>query len=327
VKEVWTHGYGSGDDLTWLFLALARASGIEAYPILVAARDTRVFKPDMMNPGDLNTNTVMAILDGKELYLDPGVRFAPYGVLSWDETGVSGFRPEKGGGTWFHIPLADAKDSRVERKGVFRLTSSGTLEGRVTVNYTGQEALWLRQVERNEDDAERKQFIEDQLKADVPSGIEVELTNRPAWDDSSLALTAEYDVRIPGWAAGAGQRRLLPVGLFGAKFKQVFQHAIRIHPIYFKFLYQQSDDVTIELAPDWKAASVPENRSRNLSVFAYERSSETVNGSLHLNRQFSLNTLLIATKYYETVEGFFEFVRAGEEDQAVLIPAAGVAKH
>ena len=30
-EDVWKSGYGSGDELTWLFLALVRAAGFEAY--------------------------------------------------------------------------------------------------------------------------------------------------------------------------------------------------------------------------------------------------------------------------------------------------------
>ena len=83
----------------------------------------------------------------------------------------------------------------------------------MTVTYTGQEALWRRHEERNEDEADRKQFLENQIKADIPSGIEVELSNRPDWNSASPALVAEYDLKVPGWAAAAGQRALLPVGL------------------------------------------------------------------------------------------------------------------
>ena len=33
-EEVWKRGYGSGLDLTWLYLALVRAAGFEAYGVM-----------------------------------------------------------------------------------------------------------------------------------------------------------------------------------------------------------------------------------------------------------------------------------------------------
>lgn len=327
VEDVWNHGYGYGEQISWLFLALVRAAGIEAYPVLVSTRDSHFFNDRIMNPADLNTNIILVLRDGKEWYFDPGVQFASFGTLAWAETAVIGLRLEKNGGTWIHTPLPDPAQSRVERKAAFQLTSSGTLEGKVAVSYSGQEALWRRLTERGEDETDRKQFLENQLKADVASGVVVELTNKPEWDSSSAELVAEYDLKIPGWAAGAGQRMLLPVGIFGAQYKHTIQHSTRIHPLYFKFPYQEADEVVIQLAPEWKMTDVPTSRKVDINSFKYEMSSEATNGSLHLNRDFTQNATLVALKYYPSVQGFFEAVRAGDADQAILIPARSGAAH
>jgi len=37
VEEVWKRGYGTGRQITWLFLGMARAAGLEASPVLVHA--------------------------------------------------------------------------------------------------------------------------------------------------------------------------------------------------------------------------------------------------------------------------------------------------
>ena len=62
-----------------------------------------------------------------------------------------------------------------------------------------------RRVEQlHSDDAERKKFLEDDVKEYIPVGAEVDLTNQPDWKSSSLPLVAEFNLKIPGWAAGAG---------------------------------------------------------------------------------------------------------------------------
>ncbi|HMD30042.1 MAG TPA: DUF3857 domain-containing protein [Steroidobacteraceae bacterium] len=326
VADVWIRGYGNGDQISWLFLALLRAAGIEAYPVLVSTRDTHFFNANLMNPSDLNTNVVLVVQGGEELYLDPGTRFAPFGSLPWAETAVIGLRLEKKGGTWIHTPLPGPAESRVERKATFQLTSSGALEGKVTVTYSGAEALERRLNERSADETERKQYLEDQLKTDVASGVLVELTNQPDWESSSPLLVAEYELKVPGWAARAGQRALLPVGIFGARSKRTFRHATRIHPLYFRFPFQETDDVAIELAPDWRMSSMPKSRKEDLDSFKYEISGEEKNGSLHLHREFTQHATVVAVKYYPSVLGFFEAARAGDGDQAVLTSArSGVA--
>ena len=214
---------------------------------------------------------------------------APFGTLPWSETDVSGLRLTKDGGDWVTTPVSDPKDSRTERKALLKLTSSGTLEGKVTVTYTGQEALWRRLEEHNEDDADRKQYLEDQLKADIPSGSDVELVNRPDWDSASQILVAQYNLRVQGWAAGAGQRALMPVGLFGAQERRGFEHATRIHPMYFDFPRQSADHISIELPANWTVSSTPKPRTDDLNSFVYSTWTEEQAGSLRPNRALSVN--------------------------------------
>jgi hypothetical protein len=327
VEDVWKRGYGDGNQLAWLFLALARAAGIQAEPVIVSTRDQHFFNPDIMNPNELNSNVVLVTLDGKEMYMDPGVPFAPFGTLPWNETAVAGLRLDKQGGTWITTPLPEPKDSRIERKARLKLTSSGTLEGKLTVTYTGQEALWRRLEEHGEDDTDRKQFLENQVKADIPCGTEVELSNRPDWDSASQAMIAEYDLTVPGWAAAAGQRTLLPVGLFGAQDKRSFQHMARTHPMYFSFPHQSADDVNIELPANLQVGSMPKPRDVNHKGVIYSISTEGKNGSLLVNREVTINMTVVATKYYPTIQDFFQTVRAGDEEQVILLAAKNPAGH
>jgi hypothetical protein len=327
VEDVWKQGYGNGNQIAWLFLALVRAAGIPADPVIVSTRDVHIFNPNAMNPNDLNSNVVAVTLDGKELYLDPGTPFVPFGALPWSETAVQGLRLAKDGGTWIKTPLSESKDSRTEREARLKLTSSGTLEGKVTVTYTGQEALWRRLEERNEDDADRKQFLEDQIRSDIPSGAEVELSNRPDWDSASQALVAEYGLKLPGWAAAAGQRSLLPVGLFGAQEKRAFQHTVRIHALYFNFPHQSADSVSIELPATWQVSGVPKPCNVDRRILVYSASTESKNGSLLLNRVLTVDAMVVAVKYYSTVQDFFQAVRAGDEEQVILLAAKNAAAH
>lgn len=325
VEQVWRLGYGSADQITWLFVGLARAAGFHAEGILVSTRDRHFFNPALMNPADLNTNAALVVLNGADVYMDPGVALAPFGTLPWNETAVTGLRLAKDGGSWIHTTLPTADDSHIDRSAVLELTASGTLKGKATVTYTGQEALWRRLQERHEDDMDRKEFLESQLKRDVPSGIEVELTNQPDWDSSSPTLVAEYDLKVQGWAASAGQRTLMPAGLFGNEQKHVFEHATRINALYFDYPYRIHDDITVKLPPNWQVSSVPQARSDDRGGLLYSSSAEAKDGELRFKRDMSVNTLLLNKKAYPAVQDFFRTVRSGDEDQAILLRSAKLA--
>ena len=325
VENLWKQGYGDGNQITWLFLALLRAAGIPADPVIVSTRDVRFFNYRIQNPAELNSNVVLVTLNGQEMFLDPGTAFAPFGLLPWSETAVRGLRLDKDGGTWVHTPLTDTAESRVERKGSLKLATDGTLEGKMTVTFTGQEALWRRLEERNEDDVGRRRFLEDEIKTDVPSGIVVELANRPDWTSASPMLVAEYDLKIPGWASIAGQRAVMPVGLFGGQDRRTFQHQTREHPLYFAFQHQSADDVTIDLPPNWQVNSSPQPTREDRKALGYASSSEVKDGSLRLKRELSVAAVLVEAKYYGPMHTFFEIVRTGDEEQIILTPAKKMA--
>src|SRR2546429_149402 len=240
VEDVWKRGYGDGYQITWLFLGLARAGGFDASPVRIATRDDHFFKPNIMRTRDLNTNVVLVKLNGKDMYFDPGSAFAPFGLLPWAEPGTAGLKLDKDGGTWVTTALPESSASQIVRKADLNLTSDGSLEGKLTVTFTGLEALWRRVAERNEDEAHSKKLLEDYVKEIVPAGIEVELTNKPEWTSSTLTLVAEYSLKVPGWVSGAGKRALLPVGLFRGPEKHMLGHSTRFHPIYFRFLYAKN---------------------------------------------------------------------------------------
>jgi hypothetical protein len=323
VEDVWKRGYGSSLDINWLFLALARAAGFQADPVDVSSRNVYFFDSKLMNPSQLNANVVLVKLDGKDLYLDPGTAFTPFGILRWDETSVKGLRIDKDGGSWITTPWPQPSESRIERKAMLQLTDSGSLEGKATITYTGLEALWRRTEERDEDAAARKKYLEDQVREYIPVAVDVELTNQPEWNSSAPALVAEFDLKVPGWASAAGHRTLLAVGLFGGVEKHTFEHADRVYPICFKFPYEDDDEVSISLPAGWQVGNIPKAQNVDLKATTYSLTVENKNGRLQVKRQLMLNIGLVETRKYPILRNFFQAVRTGDEQQ--IIVSAGTA--
>ena len=318
-------GGGDGRDITWVYLGLVRAAGIEAYPVWVSSRDVYFFNAKAMSVNELNANVVLVKLNGKDVYCDPGTAFAPFGLLPWNETGTIGLKLDKDGGAFVQTGLPESADSVVERKADLKMSEDGTLSGKVTMTFSGLEAMRRRIEERNEDEAERKQYMEDQLKEFVPVGIEVELTNKPDWNSSSPTLTAEYSLKVPGWATAAGHRALVPVGLFSATEKQLFTHRDRVHPIYFQFPCQRKDDVTIELPLSWKVTMIPPSKLQDSKAVVYNLKIANENGALHVTRLLRNDLLVIEQKQYPSLQGFFQIVRTGDEQAIVVQPGMASA--
>jgi Domain of Unknown Function with PDB structure (DUF3857) len=328
VEDIWKRGYGSGMQLTWLYLALVRAAGFEAYGVWVSNRSEYFFTPKTMQSEKLNANVVLVKLNGKDLFFNPGAAFTPFGLLTWYEAGTPGLRLDKDGESWIITTLPPSSGSRIERNAKLKLSSdTGGLEGAVTITYTGLEAMYRRLHQRDSDDVARKTFLEDELKEQVPAAIEVDLTNKPDWSNSETPLVAEFQLKVPGWVAGAGKRAVMPVGLFTAAEKLMFEHADRIQPIYFEYPFEKLDDVSIELPAGWQVASLPPAKSQDGHIVSYALNVENNHETLHLTRKLNVDFLFLETKYYGALRTFFQVVRTGDEEQIVLQPSAATASN
>jgi Domain of Unknown Function with PDB structure (DUF3857) len=318
VEELWKKGYGNGVQLTWLFLGLARAAGFEAYGCWVSARNEYFFSPVTMQGSELNSNVVLVKLNGKDLYFDPGGAFTPFGLLEWPETGVPGLRLDKDGGTWIKTTLPQPSESRIERVGQLTLSDTGDLEGKLTITYTGLEAMYHRVEERHADDVERKKYLEEGATSQVGGTAEAELTNKPDWASSEAPLVAEFKLKLPGWASNAGSRTVIPAAIFTAGEKSLFDHANRVHPVYFHYPHEKADDVTIALPPGWQVSSVPPPQDEDAHVVHYVLKVDPTAGSLRLKRMLSIDLTLLDTKYYPALRNFFQVVRTADGAQIVL---------
>ncbi len=327
VGDVWKRGYGNKWQLDWLFLGLVRAAGFEAYGCWVSSRAEYFFRPKTMEGGHLNETAVLVKLNGKDLYFNPGAEFAPFGMLNWSETGTPGMRLDKDGGTWIQTTLPESSESRIERKAKLKLSDTGDLEGKLTLTYTGLEAMYHRLNVRHADEVARKKFLEDRVKSQVPVAAQAELTNQPDWSSSETPLTAEFDLKIPGWASNAGKRVLIPAGVFTAGEKHTFEHANRVYPIYFEYPYEKWDDITIELPAGWQVGSVPLGQEKDEHVVSYSLKVEGGKEALHLTRKVRVDFLMLETKYYPALRNFFQSVRNGDEEQIVLQPESATASN
>ena len=327
VEELWKLQHGNTVQLNWLFIALARAAGIEAWDLWVPDRSSYSFDAKLMDGSRLDRDVVLVKLDGKDLYLDPGSPFVPFGLLPWSETVVKGYKVEKDGGSWVMTTLPDCSKSRILRKAELKLTDSGDLEGKVTVTFTGLESSRRREEERFEDDAARKKYLEDDLKDWTAAGSDVELTSQPDWKSSSPSMVAVFTLKVPGWASEAGRHSFLPIGLFGGGEKHLFEHLERIHPVYFQFPSQREDDVTIELPSGWKIVGLPAPQNKDGKAVVYTAEAADDKGTLRLHRTVSMSLIVVDPKDYPKLRNFFQWVRTLDEQQVLLQPPLSSASN
>ncbi len=326
VEGVWKLGYGYNWEINWLFLGLVRAAGLDARAVMIGERDDHFFNPVRMDGNELDSKIVLVKLNGKDMFFNPGANFAPFGELPWQETNVQGRLLDKDGGGWVDTPLTASSDSQVHREANLRLSAEdGSLEGKVTVTYSGINAQEWRFDQRNQDNDARKRTLEEAMKNSIPAASEVELVNTPEWKGSKAPLVAEFNVKVPGWLSGAGKHALLPTGLFVGNEQHLFEHSARTYPVYFHFPYTKKDDVTVTLPAGWKVDSPLQPIDRDAKAVAYASSVDFKDGAVHLQRSIRSDVYMVGAPQYPILRAFYQFVRTSDDQHVVLTPGATVA--
>lgn len=319
VETVLRKQEGRRDEITRLLVALARAAGFQAYAMRIADRDQVFFQPNIPNSSQLTSEIAIAVVDGKEVFLDPGTPFCPFGLLAWQHTSTQGIRERAGGGTEIApTPSADYKTAISKRVGRLALAADGSAHGQVAIAWTGIDALVHRLSGFRTDEAGRKKELEDELKRMLPPGASVELLTANGWEAPDQQLSAAFKVDLPSLASSTGKRLLVPAYLFQGARTQPFSHGERKNPVYFNYPYYTMDDVQITFPSSLKLESLPtEDPLRtDFSLYKVQRS---VNGNtISLSRDFAMAGIAFVQQDYPELKRFFEGVNSGDSESLVL---------
>ena len=173
--DVLAHGYGTDRDITRLFVAMARAAGFEASILLTSDRKERFFNKEETSLRQINSMIASVVLDGKEIYLEPGTKFCPYGLVRWNHTLTDALKLDRKGGVFVKIPPSNYDKSVIHRTANATVAEDGSLKGEVIVEYKGYDALEHRLESLDNDEAGKKKMLEDELKEWLPSGSVVKM--------------------------------------------------------------------------------------------------------------------------------------------------------
>lgn len=314
---------GDREDLNRLFIGLVRQAGIPAYAMRVTDREEANFIPQVLEWGQLNSELAIVKLGDTEVFLDPGTRFCPYGLLLWNLTSTQGVRQSATGkGTEFaKTPGPSYKDAQTKRNASLTLSSTGVAQGTLSVTYVGQEALKWR-IRGAKTDAEgRTKLLEDEVKGWLPNTAEISLINKPEWNNGEVPMTAEFKISSP-MLTSAGRRRLLPPQVFEFNKPAIFQHAERKTPVYLDFPYSEVDDIRVTLPEGMTPEGLPAAEQVKVDFAVYATEYAMQGRDLLATRVMGVGDNYFPLEYYAKLKSFYEKVKSGDDQHIVLMGGA-----
>lgn len=326
-EDVWSHKRGSSDQLTDLFVAMARAAGMKAYVMAVTNRDRTLFLKSYLSLYQLDDNIAIVNVDGKERAFDPGTRYCAFGHVSWRHSETAGLRQAEGGAVLAQTPTETYLDSSETRVANLKMDPTGTVSGKVDLKFTGAPALEWRQKALTDDKETVDREMKEHAESMLPGGMEVTVV--------SIDKLAEYEeplavaITVKGAVGSSTGKRLLVSGdLFESAAKPTFTKEKRDLAVFLPYRYNTRDAIRINLPPNLEVESIPVDKSLKVPKLAYDLKTVADAKGITLRRNLYVGEDMFMAKDYLALKSFYGEFQAKDQEPIVLkvsAPAQGTS--
>jgi hypothetical protein len=314
-----SRGAGDGIDQTLLLAALSSAAGLDTRIALLPDRSDFLSQPSMRQPYFLR-HVAVAVRDGSSWrFIDLANRHAKGGHLEWRHEGLYALLLDERRPEFVAVPAGDPLMSMRRRTAALRLLEDGTLEGDVTLEYTGQVAVLRRERDFDDAAAERERaFVEDFVKR-VP-GAELSGFAIKHLDNPEAPYTMSFKLRASGYAQRTGSRLFVQPAIMQRGVEAMFSASARQYQIYFPYAWSEEDIVTIDLPDGYEVesdAGPQPDRLNNGAIASYEPRIALGPDGRRVTYRRSLafgakGALLFQAVDYPVVKSFFGGVDRGD---------------
>lgn len=326
VADILHQQAGTQQELTLVFVDMARAAGLQAYPMWITDRSRGLFDKDYLSTDQLDAYVAVVNVDGKDVFLDPGTKFCPYGLLYWPHGDTAGLRETGGGIDLGRTPLPEYTGAISKRVARLTLNDDGKAEGIVAVAYLGQEAISHRIEGSKTDDVGRTKMLEDEMKSMLPANAEITVTKQPDWTSQDGPFVTNYKISTPILVSG-GKRLLLPTNLFQYGQPAMFSHNERQYPVYLEYPSREIDDIRIKLPDNLQVENLPAGENDRVEYALYKIERKQEKNELIITRDFAINTFVFQPSEYKALKSFYDKMKESDEQQALLKQVAHVAQN
>jgi hypothetical protein len=317
-KDVLDHKRGDSQELTMLFLGLARSEKFKAYAMMVPDRTHDLFTPSWLNMGQFGAMVVIVNVDGKEKIFDPGSRYTPFGHLAWQHTFVQGLR-EVDGGTALDSTSGDGYSiNRIARVANLTMADDGQVSGRISFTFAGSPAVEWRERALRGDQESLQHSLRKDLEDMLPRSLEVTLEGIGNLTDYEKPLVVNYSVKGP-IAAVTGKRLVLPADLFVANKSATFPQEKRELTVYFHYAYTTQDAVKINFPALMSVEAAPDSTKENfMKRGQYDISIVSTASSFTTRRNYIFGEIAVSSKDYPELRSFYSKFEAKDKEPIVL---------
>jgi hypothetical protein len=318
VDEIIKHGYGSQEEINFLFYTLLKRMDIDARLVLAVDRLEDYFNFQLKFWQF--DRTLVAVPDASDnwRFYSPGELYLPAATMPWVIEGETAFINDLNKQKR-DLPFSSPEENLVVKNYSYTLDDELEVTGTFSMDCVGHKARTLRLKTHDMDDASRVEILKEELKellADAETdSLRVENVENI---DTPFRVTC-HAVFNP--TESQGDRMLLKPCRYLSASENPFLEKKRNHDILFPYAYTAKDSATFELPEGWTVEALPSDTVIDNPIGRCEVSFTGEGSRVTVKRTFTLKVARCLKTQYLYVRQLFA-ARREMSDKIIVLKAA-----
>jgi len=317
-KEVFNNRYGDCKDQATLLIAMLKAAGVKAYPVLVPIGFKGPTSKRLPSPGIFDHAIAVAEIDGKHIWMDTTAEVCPFGDLPEADRGREVLVIKDGKGEFVQTPEYTAEENSTSQMATIKLNADGGITASVLWTATGSGDLAARTTYKYAKPNKIREGFEATVASISPDArLNDYSVEDPAKRDEPLKIS--YDFEASGWANRTSKFLIFRPSLYQSILSQTpFSKAQRQFEVLFSGMSSNSSETKIVLPNGFKVEEIPQNVALKTDFAAYDRTYTLDGIILKVVEKLVRQDARIPISRYPEVKKFYEDVIQSQKQQAVL---------
>ncbi|WP_186755915.1 DUF3857 and transglutaminase domain-containing protein [Echinicola salinicaeni] len=311
IKKLVEEKVGSKTELNLLLIAMLRANGIEATPLLISSKGNgRSYLVQFPFVRQFNKLIVKANIESQEFFLDASNEYVPFGYLPLGYHVDGGFLIQEEGS---HLTTINLEHKSGISQMVDISLENDSIKFGHTVRYIDYDAI--RFMEQYNDIDEEK--LAGMLEEEDIRVLDLEVNDL---ERKNNQIESTFSVNMP-FEKTAELLLINPI-MISRHDENPFKIDERVFPVDFNYVYRDSYIANIHIPEGYELDDYPEPISMSmpggLAKFMYMPQEDTNNNMLRINIRYDLKSKLVQASNYAELKAFMEYMVNKIQEPVVL---------
>jgi len=318
--ETFRQRYGDCKDMSTLIVAMARAAGIKAWPVLISTYQNGPVDTAHVSYTQFNHIIACAQLNDSQLvWMDATDKTCPFGALPWYDQGRWVFAVQDSGKARFiQTPLNPPERNSLRREWQLELQTDGSLTGSVEFVFSGAKQDIERRFLENIHPHLQEQWLFPMLTLFCPGAVldSFKITDLDSFDKP---LQIHFRFHVSNFVNQRPEDLILEGTILKQKtYETLFPDKPRKFPVHLRFLEKETDFITFHFPPDIDIQYLPKDQLITNSFGEYELKFITSEKTLNIYRLFKTKQIRIMNLDYQDWCRFLQAIAVIERDKIIF---------